>query len=65
VTAQRRALQPGLSKLRYKGFAPSAGGRDWVSMRDPDCVARLHDADWERACGDLGALRVGDGLCCL
>lgn len=58
-------LQPGIRKLRYMDIQPSAEGRHWVTLRDPDLMQRIHDADWERAFGELGVLRVGDGLCCL
>ncbi len=58
-------LQPGIRKLRYKDITSSADGRHWVTMRDPDLMARIHNAEWERAYGDLGVLRVGDGLSCL
>jgi len=58
-------LQPGQRKLRYKDIAPSADGRYWINLRDPDLMARIHDANWARAYGDLGVLREGDGLSCL
>ena len=58
-------LQPGIRKLRYTDIKPSDGGRHWVTLRDPDLMQRIHDADWESKFGDLGVLRVGDGLCCL
>jgi hypothetical protein len=58
-------LQPGIRKLRYTDILPSSEGRHWVTLRDHDLMQRIHDADWERAFGELGVLRVGDGLCCL
>jgi len=58
-------LQPGIRKLRYSGIEPSGNGRYWVTLRDPDLMERIHDADWESRFGELGVLRVGDGLCCL
>ena len=58
-------LQPGVRKLRYKNITPSADGRYWINMQEPDLMQRLHDADWERAYGELGVVRVGDGLSCL
>lgn len=58
-------LQPGVRKLRYAAIAPSADGRCWVTMRDPDLMERIHDPEWERVFGELGLLRIGDGLCCL
>ncbi len=58
-------LQAGIRKLRYKEITPSAEGRYWITMRDPDLMERLHDPNWERAYGDLGVVRVGDGLSCL
>jgi hypothetical protein len=58
-------LQPGIHKLDYKDITPSAEGRYWVNLRDPDLMDRIHNADWERVYGDLGVLRVGDGLSCL
>jgi hypothetical protein len=58
-------LQAGVRKLRYKDITPSEGGRYWVNMLEPQLMERIHDADWERAYGDLGVLRVGDGLSCL
>ena len=58
-------LHAGIRKLRYKDITPSEGGRYWVTMLSPDLINRIHDGDWERAYGDLGVLRVGDGLSCL
>ena len=59
------ALQAGIRKLRYKDITPSAAGRYWINMHAPDLMERIHDANWERAYGELGVLRVGDGLSCL
>ncbi len=58
-------LQAGVRKLRFKDITPSADGRYWINMLDPDLMQRIHDADWERAFGELGVVRVGDGLSCL
>lgn len=58
-------LQPGIRKLRYKDITPSADGRYWINMEDPDLMERIHDANWERAYGEIGVVRVGDGLSCL
>ena len=58
-------LQQGIHKLDYRDIAPSSGGRYWITMRDPDLMERIHDANWERAFGELGVLHVGDGLSCL
>jgi hypothetical protein len=58
-------MQAGVRKLRYKDITPSEGGRYWVNMLEPQLMERLHDANWERAYGDLGVVRVGDGLSCL
>jgi hypothetical protein len=58
-------LQAGVRKLRFKDITPSGDGRYWINMLEPELMARIHDADWERAYGDLGVLRVGDGLSCL
>lgn len=58
-------LQPGIRKLRYKNITPSSAGRYWINMQDPNLMERIHDANWERAYGDLGVVRVGDGLSCL
>jgi len=58
-------LQAGVRKLRYKDITPSDGGRYWINMLEPQFMERLHDANWERAYGDLGVVRVGDGLSCL
>ena len=58
-------LQAGIRKLRYKDITPSAEGRYWINMQDPDLMERIHDANWERAYGELGVVRVGDGLSCL
>jgi hypothetical protein len=58
-------LQQGKQKLDYVHIKPSTDGRYWVTMKDPDLMDRLHDANWERAFGELGMLRVGDGLSCL
>jgi hypothetical protein len=58
-------LQPGIRRLRYKDITPSADGRYWINMQDPDLMERIHDANWENAYGELGVIRVGDGLSCL
>jgi hypothetical protein len=58
-------LQPGIRKLRYRDITPSRSGRYWVNMRDTDLMERIHDPNWERACGELGVLRVGDGISCI
>lgn len=58
-------LQAGVRKLRYKDITPSDGGRYWVNMLEPQLMERLHDANWQRAYGELGVVRVGDGLSCL
>jgi hypothetical protein len=58
-------MQAGVRKLRYKDITPSEGGRYWVNMLEPQLMERLHDANWERAYGDLGVVCVGDGLSCL
>lgn len=58
-------MQAGVRKLRYKDITPSGGGRYWVNMLEPHLMERIHDANWERAYGDLGVVRVGDGLSCL
>jgi hypothetical protein len=58
-------LQQGIHKLDYKDIKPSSAGRYWVTMKDPDLMERIHDANWERAFGELGVLRAGDGLSCL
>jgi hypothetical protein len=58
-------MQAGVRKLRYKDITPSDGGRYWVNMLEPQLMERLYDANWERAYGDLGVVRVGDGLSCL
>jgi hypothetical protein len=58
-------LQAGVRKLRYKDITPSAEGRYWVTMVDPELMERLHDPAWAKAYGDLGVLQVGDGLSCL
>ncbi|MEI6715820.1 MAG: hypothetical protein WCO60_18875 [Verrucomicrobiota bacterium] len=58
-------LQPNVRKLRYKNITPSTEGRYWINMQDPDLMERIHDANWQRAYGELGLIRVGDGLSCL
>ncbi len=58
-------LQAGVRKLRYKDITPSTEGRYWINMQEPDLMERIHDANWEHAYGDLGVVRVGDGLSCL
>jgi len=58
-------LQAGIRRLRYKDITPSAEGRYWINMQDPDLMERIHDENWERAYGELGVVRVGDGLSCL
>ncbi len=58
-------MQAGVRKLRYKDITPSEGGRYWVNMLEPQLMERLHDANWQRAYGELGVVCVGDGLSCL
>jgi hypothetical protein len=58
-------LQAGVRKLRYKDVTPSSEGRYWIQMLDTALMERIHDGDWERAYGDLGVIRVGDGLSCI
>jgi hypothetical protein len=58
-------LNPSIHKLRYKDITPSVDGRYWINMQDADLISRIQDANWERAYGELGVLRVGDGLSCL
>ncbi len=58
-------LQGGVRKLRFKDITPSEGGRYWVNMLDAALMERIHDGAWEKADGELGVLRVGDGLSCL
>jgi len=64
-------MQAGVWKLRHKDITPSEGGRPyeggryWVNMLEPQLMERLHDANRERAYGELGVVRVGDGLSCL
>lgn len=58
-------LQPGKRKLRFKDITPSADGRYWISMHDADLMERIHDVNWASAYGELGVVRVGDGLSCL
>ncbi len=58
-------LQAGVRKLRYKDITTSTDGRYWINMQAPDLMERIHDANWERAYGELGVVRVGDGLSCL
>lgn len=58
-------LQAGVRKLRFKDITPSADGRYWVNMLDRDLMERIHDVNWEKAYGELGVLREGDGLSCL
>ncbi len=58
-------LNPSIHRLRFTDITPSAEGRYWINMADADLMERIHDANWERAYGELGVLRVGDGLSCL
>lgn len=58
-------LQAGVRKLRYKDITPSEGERYWVNMLEPQLMERLHDSNWQHAYGELGVVRVGDGLSCL
>lgn len=58
-------LQPGIRKLRYKDITPSLNGRYWVNMLDTDLMKRIYDPTWEQACGEIGVLRVGDGISCI
>lgn len=58
-------LQPGIRKLRYTSITPSANGRYWVNLRDPDLITRIQSAEWKKQWGELGTLNAGDGVCCL
>jgi hypothetical protein len=58
-------LQAGVRKLRYKDITASTDGRYWINMQDADLIDRIHDSNWEQAYGDLGVVRVGDGLSCI
>ena len=60
------ALQHGGTRLKYRRIAPgSQPGRYWVTMREPALLDTLRDPAWQRAYGDQGVLRVGDGLSCV
>jgi hypothetical protein len=60
------ALQKGGKHLKYTGIERSGtAGRYWVTMADPSLLSTTRDPQWAQACGDLGALKVGDGLSCV
>jgi hypothetical protein len=60
------ALQSGGVHLKYRGITPgSMAGRSWVTMDDTALLDTIRDPDWLAAYGDLGILRVGDGLSCI
>ena len=59
-------LQSGGVRLKYRDIAPSAtSGRYWLTMESPALLETIHDPNWIAAYGDLGVLRVGDGLSCV
>ncbi len=56
-------LHAGEALERY--FADWCNQSILINMRDLGLMERLHDTNWERANGELGVLRVGDGFSCL
>jgi len=59
------ALQSG-TRLKYRGITPgSQPGRCWVEMKEDALLNTIRNPDWQRAYGELGVLRVGDGLSCI
>ena len=60
------ALQGGGRHLKYKSITPGGGaGRYYVTLADTALLDTIRDANWIRAYGDAGVLRVGDGLSCV
>ena len=59
------SLQMGGDHLRYKSVTPADNGRYWITMKDPELINTIRNPNWERAYGDLGILKVGDGLSCV
>ena len=59
------ALQRGGVHLKYSGILPSAAGRVWLMLADPALLDTVHDPKWIEKYGELGVLRVGDGISCL
>jgi hypothetical protein len=60
------ALQRDGQSLKYRGITPgSQPGRYWVAMREPALLDTIRNPDWQRAYGEQGVLRIGDGLSCV
>ncbi len=60
------ALQAGGVHLKYKSITPgSAPGRVFVTMQDTKLLATIGNPQWQKTYGELGALKVGDGLSCV
>jgi hypothetical protein len=60
------ALQAGGTKLKYLSITPSTNpGCCWVNLATPDLLQTVTNSTWLNACGELGRLRVGDGLSCI
>lgn len=60
------ALQRGGTRLKYRSITPGAqAGRYWITMREPALLDTIRNPNWQRAYGERGVLRVGDGLSCV
>lgn len=60
------ALQWGGTKLKYRKIIPGTQPRRaWVQLCEPALLQTIQDPDWQRAYGEQGTLRVGDGLSCV
>jgi hypothetical protein len=60
------ALQAGGIHLKYQSITPgSAPNRVCVNFVDTALLDQISDPSWTKAHGDLGVLRVGDGLSCI
>jgi hypothetical protein len=60
------ALQAGGVHLKYQSITPgSAPNRVYVNLVDTALLDQISDPSWIKAHGDLGVLRVGDGLSCV
>ncbi len=60
------ALQRGGTRLKYRGITPgSQPGRYWVTMQEPALLETIRNPAWQRAYGEQGVLRVGDGVSCV
>ena len=65
LCASLYALQRGGVHLKCLSLTPSDAGRMWLSLADTALLDTVHDQTWIEKYGDLGVLRVGDGVSCI